>query len=346
MEQTERLLTTEERAILETLAKGTDLEAQRARALLALDAGQTQTIVAEQTGMTLGQVRYSVQKFRAQKLGAFSTVSHPAPGAAEAAAPAEETDPEQQARINTLLTELDELVTELRETMPESLRAPYSPLNMLTLVRERLHKIGPAAQLEILEQFEGMTRDDLLDIETWKGIAYMIGYSAQFQASQTREKLNEQLPDPLKPDTILHFLRENLERMTPEAAKQVVSIFEGATREDLLDPDTWKGMLTMLGYSAQFQAQQTRERLNQELPEPFKPDTLLGFFKSGLERFTPEVARQIASTFEGATHEDLLDADTWKGVWYMLNYSLQFQAEQWRRRLTGEETADTGTTAS
>lgn len=344
MEQSERLLTVEERAILENIAKGPDLDAQRAAALLALDGGQTQTIVAEQTGLTLGQVRYSVQKFRAQRLGAFPTaVTPPAP---EATAPEAKTDPEQQARINTLLTELDELAAELRETMPESLRAPYSPLNMLTLVRERLHKIAPAAQLEILEQFEGMTRDDLLDIETWKGIAYMIGYSAQFQASQTREKLNEQLPDPLKPDTILHFLRENLERMTPEAAKQVVSIFEGATREDLLDPDTWKGMLTMLGYSAQFQAQQTRERLNQELPEPFKPDTLLGFFKSGLERFTPEVAKQIASSFEGATREDLLDADTWKGVWYMLNYSLHFQAEQWRRRLTGEETADTGTTAS
>jgi hypothetical protein len=47
--------------------------------------------------------------------------------------------------------------------------------------------------------------------------------------------------------------------------------------------------------------------------------------------------RQILGTFEGATREDLLDPDTWKGVWYMLNYSLQFQAEQLKERLLAAE---------
>ena len=59
--------------------------------------------------------------------------------------------------------------------------------------------------------------------------------------------------------------------------------------------------------------------------------------KGGLDKITPDIARQIAGSFEGATREDLLDPDTWKGVWYMLNYSLQFQAEQIKHRFLGEE---------
>ena len=49
------------------------------------------------------------------------------------------------------------------------------------------------------------------------------------------------------------------------------------------------------------------------------------------------IAKEILSTFEGATPEDFLDMDTWKGVWYMMNYSLRFQANQVRQRMLGEE---------
>lgn len=38
--------------------------------------------------------------------------------------------------------------------------------------------------------------------------------------------------------------------------------------------------------------------------------------------------------------DDLLDADTWKGIWYMLSYSLQAQADQVTRRITGEYETD------
>ena len=46
------------------------------------------------------------------------------------------------------------------------------------------------------------------------------------------------------------------------------------------------------------------------------------------------------NSLEGASKEDLLDLDTWKGMWYMLNYSVQFQAEQLKQRLIGEEAGD------
>ena len=95
-----------------------------------------------------------------------------------------------------------------------------------------------------------------------------------------------------------------------------------------MDLDTWKGIAYMIAYSAQFQAGQTKEMLDERLPEPIKPDSIFGLIKGTLDRITPDIAKQIVSSFEGATREDLLDLDTWKGVWYMLNYSLQFQAEK------------------
>jgi hypothetical protein len=67
---------------------------------------------------------------------------------------------------------------------------------------------------------------------------------------------------------------------------------------------------------------------------------LLGVARKGLDKIIPDFVRQILGTFEGATREDLLDPDTWKGVWYMLNYSLQFQAEQLKERLLAAEERD------
>ena len=74
--------------------------------------------------------------------------------------------------------------------------------------------------------------------------------------------------------------------------------------------------------------------INQVVPEPIQPGRLWQMGKAGLDRVTPEFAKQILGTLQGASREDLLDPDTWKGVWYMVNYSLQFQAEQLKQRLS------------
>jgi hypothetical protein len=62
--------------------------------------------------------------------------------------------------------------------------------------------------------------------------------------------------------------------------------------------------------------------------------------KQNIERFTPELAKDLSQNLQGATREDLMDPDTWKGMWYMVNYSLQFQMEQMKQRLTGESAED------
>lgn len=65
------LLTPEERAVCGGLASGETPHSQRAMALLALDEGATQMQAAGQAGLTKGQVRYWLAKFRQERLAIF-----------------------------------------------------------------------------------------------------------------------------------------------------------------------------------------------------------------------------------------------------------------------------------
>lgn len=276
MTDMEQLLTSEERTILEKLALEPDGE--RAAALLALDDGATQAEAAEKTGLTKGQVQYALKKFRSERLLAFPSAigllpPDPEQTPTSETAEVEENEAEVQeirdeptTQLGRLLADLDDLVAALRKTLPDPSQ-PYSPLQMIALVRTSVARYTPDIQISVLEQFEDMTREDLMDLETWKGLAYMIAYSAQFQAVQTKDKLNEQMPGPLKPDSLFSLLKGGLDRITPDIARQIAGVFEGATREDLLDPDTWKGVWYMLNYSLQFQAEQVKLRLMGEEEE-------------------------------------------------------------------------------
>ena len=65
------LLTLQERAICEQIAGREGPHSQRALALLALDEGITQAQAGERAGLSRGQVKYWVAKFRKQRLSIF-----------------------------------------------------------------------------------------------------------------------------------------------------------------------------------------------------------------------------------------------------------------------------------
>ena len=75
-------------------------------------------------------------------------------------------------------------------------------------------------------------------------------------------------------------------------------------------------------------------------PPPFSPRRLLRLMSRNLERFSPELGLGILEKLRSGIGEDLFDIDTWKGIWYMLNYSLEYQADILKRRLTGEYETD------
>ncbi len=254
-----QFLTDDERVVLVGISEMEGVDGRRAAALLGMDGGKSQSEAAEAAGLTVGQVKYAWRKFKAQRLAAFADV-----GVGETAVSSSSSDPavsEQTKRLEGLVSELDDLVAELKATVPAEGVSPYSPLTLLTTIRENLHNLAPDVQFGILESFEGMTLEDVKDIDTWKGMAYMLSYSAQFQAGLVKEKLNEKLPDPLKPDTVLGFMKKSIDRFTPELAKDMYNNFQGTSKEDWLDPDTWKGMWYMINYSMQFQAEQLKQRL-------------------------------------------------------------------------------------
>lgn len=175
--------------------------------------------------------------------------------------PMDAAEAELLVRKKELLEELDQLVGELRAAIPEAGANAYSPMFFLSYIRAGLNRLAPDVQLGILESLDGMTTDDLMDIDTWKGMAYMAGYSARFQAGQLKDKMNETLPTPLQPDTTINLVKQVLDKLTPEVAKNIMETLQGASREDLVDPETWKGVWYMLNYSLQFQVNQLRDRV-------------------------------------------------------------------------------------
>ena len=71
LDKESRLLGTQERAIVSQIAATDPPYSQRAQALLALDEGLTQAEAGRQAGLTSGQVRYWLRKFRTEGTAIF-----------------------------------------------------------------------------------------------------------------------------------------------------------------------------------------------------------------------------------------------------------------------------------
>lgn len=93
--QENQLLTPEERAACGGIAKAEAPHSQRATALLALDEGATQMQAAGQAGLTKGQVRYWLGKFRQDRLAIFpeELLTGPQPEPAPESPTAKEEEP-------------------------------------------------------------------------------------------------------------------------------------------------------------------------------------------------------------------------------------------------------------
>lgn len=75
-------------------------------------------------------------------------------------------------------------------------------------------------------------------------------------------------------------------------------------------------------------------------PPPFSPQRLLEMVEENAGSFSPRLRLGILKKLRSAIGEDLFDIDTWKGVWYMLNYSIEYQADIVKRRFTGDYETD------
>jgi transposase len=251
-----------DRAVIEQIAAANeDLNGRRAAAMVAIADGRSQAEAAQETGLTEGQVSYIVRKYREQGLNAFPNDLIGDDGAISTG---DETE-----QLRTMVDDLNQRIAELQTLVDEKGledNSGSSPLPLLVMIRDNISKLTPDMQVDVLRNFQGMSAEDLLDINTWKGMAYMMTYSARFQAGQVRDKvagtINHVVPEPVQPGRLWQLGKRGLDRLTPDIAKQILSTFEGASREDLLDLDTWKGLAYMINYSLQFQVEQLKNRLS------------------------------------------------------------------------------------
>ena len=145
-------------------------------------------------------------------------------------------------------------------------------------------------------------------------------------ASRLQQEEPTYTPPPFSPLNLLKLIRQNIDRFTPDVQlsllRELQDSLQGASAKDMLDPATWKGLFYLLQYTIQVQSSELRERINHHLVKVPGGETLV----------------TLQSMLEGASPKDMLDPDMWKGMWYVVNYSLQNQAQDVKRRILGEET--------
>ena len=158
------------------------------------------------------------------------------------------------------------------------------------------------------------------------------------QLNQLADRLDQATPDyqppEYTPQDLLRVIKENLHRFTPEMRLSLLQELQEGVQapsvRDFFDPETWKGVWFIANYSLYAETQsflgEMRAQL-QTLPGTNRLSTLPG----------ATLIADLIGMLEGATMQDLLDPETWRGMWYLISYSITYQLKETRNRITGED---------
>jgi 1-acyl-sn-glycerol-3-phosphate acyltransferase len=75
-------------------------------------------------------------------------------------------------------------------------------------------------------------------------------------------------------------------------------------------------------------------------PPSYSSQRLVALIEERLRDLPGTIQRDVLGRVRTAVDEGWLDAETLKGVWYMVNYTVQYNADMVKRRFTGEYEAD------
>lgn len=158
------------------------------------------------------------------------------------------------------------------------------------------------------------------------------------ELNKVAERLQKQAPDfippPFSPQELLNLLKKNVDHFTPEVVNDLRASLEEATVEDFKDPDTWKGMWYILTYSAK---EESKSLLNKATS---KVSSIPGV-NQGMKLLSSMpgagLVSDMSEMLSEATPKDFLDKDTWAGMWYILNHSLQHEAGEMKKRIMGDK---------
>ncbi|MCA9979915.1 MAG: helix-turn-helix domain-containing protein [Anaerolineales bacterium] len=292
----ETLMTAEERVTLTELAAQDVLEAedqQRLQALLLIDAGETHTTAATQVGLTRGQVNYALRKFRAQRVEMFApaeVIDRPEielPATDEVALviedelelepepdmePEQETEPSfsesDEARVSisskqfrAMMAELNKFADRIQQQVKFT-PPPFSADEMLQLMQ----KLTPE-RLTIVNDMQNMLANrpdakELFDADTWRGMIYIVTYTAQNESKSLFGKAKETVSKIPGVSLGVRTSKAIFNKLPGSSlVVDVLGMLEGASPKDLLDPETWRGMIYLINYSLQYELEQMKARL-------------------------------------------------------------------------------------
>jgi len=217
-----------------------------------------------------------------------------------------ESRAEQEARLRAeLRDELDELVERLRELQPDYESPPFSMCNLIDLFKNNMPGIPFQIQSGLTERLSDIISEDLLDIETWKGLWFMINYSIQYQTDFVKRRFTGEFEtDEWGLDwEFVEVMRPFFEFMYYKYWRIETSGFENI-------PDTGRGLLVS-NHSGQLPwdgamlstaiySEHPYQRLSRNLYATWFPT--LPFFSTILER-----GGQVMATVENGTR--LLEQD-------------------------------------
>lgn len=154
---------------------------------------------------------------------------------------------QEEERVKAAIDDVNQVAEELRQAAPAYQPPPYSPQALLALLQQSAERLADKAPIlgELRRNLEGTKPEDLVDPETWKGLWYILNYSAQVQSKQALDAVVERLARLPGGDTLL----------------LVKSTIESASPKDLLDIETWKGALVIVNAAVQAHANEVKRRV-------------------------------------------------------------------------------------
>jgi 1-acyl-sn-glycerol-3-phosphate acyltransferase len=125
------------------------------------------------------------------------------------------------------------------------------------------------------------------------------------------------------------------------------------TKSEHLDNEQTKAKVSQT--SGQVSEEELRRQLASELdelverlqaltpeyePPPFSSQRLRSLIEDSLQKCPRDLRLDVVERLRNAANEEWFTLETWKGMWYMLNYTLQYNAGLVKRRFTGEYDTD------
>jgi hypothetical protein len=125
---------------------------------------------------------------------------------------------------------------------------PFSPAALAEMLKNNAGKLASCLPTELVKDIarnlEGTRKEDLLDLDTWKGLWYILNYSAATGAKGVLEEAGKRLSVIPGMDLMVQFAQSVAE-----------------SPRDLLSLETWKGAAVILGAAVQSSASSVKRRV-------------------------------------------------------------------------------------